>query len=440
MDARTIAVYIGAMVVLMIMSAYFSATETAFTSLNRIKIKNLAEDGDKHAKRVLELVEHFDKVLTTIHIGNNIVNIANTAVATVFFVALYGSYGPTVATVVMTVTVLIFGEISPKNLAKENAESFAMMSAPLLSVLMKLFAPFNWIFSQWKKFLFMIFKKKGDRSITEDELITMVEEAETEGSLESDQSELIQNAIEFDALEAVDVLTPRTEIEAIDIEMTEDEVAEIFLKTGFSRLPVYENDLDNILGVLNQKDFHNYIYHKDKTVSDFIKPVIYAPESMSAGVLLKRMQKEKCQIAIVVDEYGGTTGLVAMEDILEELVGEIYDEHEEVESQEITKLRNGSYRVLASANVEKMFDYFDDEDEESEATTVNGWVVRLIDKLPEVGDRFTYRSQKKIYEGHVTSADDRKANEINLTVRDIPEEDSDTDNTQQTRNQHTDRV
>jgi CBS domain containing-hemolysin-like protein len=255
----------------------------------------------------------------------------------------------------------------------------------------------------------------------------MVEEAETEGSLESDQSELIQNAIEFDALEAVDVLTPRPEIVAIDIEMTEDEIAEIFLKTGFSRLPVYENDLDNILGVLNQKDFHNYIYNKDKTVSDFIKPVVYAPESMSAAVLLKRMQKEKCQIAIVVDEYGGTTGLVAMEDILEELVGEIYDEHEEVESQEITKLRNGSYRVLASANVEKMFDYFDDEDEESDATTVNGWVVRLIDKLPEIGDTFSYRSQKKIYEGHVTSADDRKALEINLTVEDIPEEEEDTD-------------
>ena len=198
----------------------------------------------------------------------------------------------------------------------------------------------------------------------------------------------------------------------------------LFLKTGFSRLPVYENDLDNILGVLNQKDFHNYIYHKDKTVSDFIKPVIYAPESMSAGVLLKRMQKEKCQIAIVVDEYGGTTGLVAMEDILEELVGEIYDEHEEIESQEITKLQNGSYRVLASANVDKMFDYFDDEDEESEATTVNGWIVRLIDKLPETGDTFTYKSSKKIYTGKVTKADERKALEIILKVKDIPEDDT----------------
>lgn len=419
------AVYITAMVILMILSAYFSATETAFTSLSRIRIKNMADDGDKRAAKVLELTEHFDKVLSTILIGNNIVNIANTAVATVFFVALYGSYGPTVATVVMTVTVLIFGEISPKNLAKESPESFAMFSAPILSVLMKILAPFNWIFSQWKKLLFMIFKKKSDRSITEDELITIVEEAETEGSLESDQSELIQNAIEFDALQAEDVLTPRVDIEAIDIEMTEDEIADIFLKTGFSRLPVYEDDIDHILGVLNQKDFHNYIYHKDKTVSDFIKPVVFVAESMNAAVLLKRMQKEKCQIAIVVDEYGGTTGLVAMEDILEELVGEIYDEHEEIESQEITKLQNGTYRVLASANVEKMFDYFDDEDEESEATTVNGWVVRLIDKLPEIGDKFSYRSQKKIYEGRVTSADDRKANEINLTVTDIPEEESD---------------
>lgn len=419
------AVYIITMVILMIMSAYFSATETAFTSLSRIRLKNMADDGDKRAAKVLELTEHFDKVLSTILIGNNIVNIANTAVATVFFVALYGSYGPTIATVVMTVTVLIFGEISPKNLAKESPESFAMFSAPILSVLMKILAPVNWIFSQWKKLLFMIFKKKSDRSITEDELITIVEEAETEGSLESDQSELIQNAIEFDALQAEDVLTPRVDIEAIDIEMTEDEIADIFLKTGFSRLPVYEDDIDHILGVLNQKDFHNYIYHKDKTVSDFIKPVVFVAESMNAAVLLKRMQKEKCQIAIVVDEYGGTTGLVAMEDILEELVGEIYDEHEEIESQEITKLQNGTYRVLASANVEKMFDYFDDEDEESEATTVNGWVVRLIDKLPEIGDKFSYRSQKKIYEGRVTSADDRKANEINLTVTDIPEEESD---------------
>lgn len=415
------AVYIVAMVVLVIFSAYFSATETAFTSLNRIKIKNMADDGDKRARQVLELEEQFDKVLSTILIGNNIVNIANAAVATVFFVALYGSYGPTVATVVMTITVLIFGEISPKTLAKDRPESFAMFAAPLLSVLMVVFSPFNWLFSQWKKLLFKIFKKNDEDTITEDELITMVEEAETAGSLESDQSELIQNAIEFDDLKASDVLTPRVEMQAIDIEASEDEIADQFLKTGFSRLPVYKDDLDTILGVLNQKDFHNYIYHKDKTVSDFIKPVVFCGESMSAAELLKRMQKEKCQIAIVVDEYGGTMGLVAMEDILEELVGEIYDEHEEVESQEITKLQNGTYRVLASANVDKMFDYMGDDDEESDATTVNGWVVRLIDKLPESGDTFSYKSSKKEYIGKVTKADERKALEVIIKVKDLPE-------------------
>jgi len=419
------AVYIAAMAALLILSAYFSATETAFTSLNRIKIKNLAEDGDKKAKRVLDLTGRFDQVLSTILIGNNIVNIANTAVATVFFVSLYGSYGPTVTTVVMTVVVLIFGEISPKNLAKEYPERFAMFSAPIISLLMTLLAPLNFLFSLWKKFLFRFFGNKEGRTITEDEIKTMVEEAETEGSLESGQSELIQNAIEFDDLTAEDVLTPRVDVEAIDIEMTDDEIADIFLKTGFSRLPVYEEDLDSILGVLNQKDFHNYIYHKDKTVRDLIKPVVFAPETMNAAVLLKRMQKEKCQIAIVVDEYGGTTGLVAMEDILEELVGEIYDEHEEPESVEILPMGSGRYKVAAAANVEKMFDYFGDEDEESEATTVNGWVTRLIDKLPEVGDTFRYRSSKKIYEGKVTMADERKAIEITLSVRDIEEDEED---------------
>ena len=423
MDPHSLVIYIIAMATLLALSAYFSATETAFTSLNRIKIKNLADDGDKKAARVLDLVGQFDKVLSTILIGNNIVNIANTAVATVFFVALYGSYGPTVSTIVMTVVVLIFGEISPKNLAKENPESFAMLSAPIIKVLMTVFAPINYLFSLWKKLLFTIFKSKDDKSITEDEIKTMVEEAETEGSLHSSQSELIQNAIEFDALTAEDVLTPRVDIEAIDIEMTNEEIGQKFLDTGFSRLPVYEDDLDTILGVLNQKDFHNHINGKGGKVEDHIKPVLSVAESMNAAVLLKRMQNAKCQMAIVVDEYGGTTGLVTIEDIVEELVGEIYDEDEEIESDEIVKLSDGSYSIQASANVEKMFDRFGDEDEESEATTVNGWVTRIIDKLPEVGDTFRYETKKKIYEGRVTQADEKKATEIRLTVKDTAPED-----------------
>ena len=407
-------------IVLVICSAFFSATETAFTSANRIRLKNMANDGNRRAETALALIERYDELLSTILVGNNIANTANTAVATGVFVALYGHYGTVLSTVVMTLVVLVFGEVTPKTLAKEYPESVAMSTASLIHGLMILFTPVNWVFSSWKKLLLHA-AKGSEHNITEDELITIVEEAETEGSIPSDHSELIQNAIEFDGIEAWDVLTPRVEIEAVDIEMSKQEIADLFLKTGFSRLPVYEDDLDRILGVLNQKDFHNYIYHSAGTVAEYIKPVVFCAGSMKAFALLQMMQHRKCQIAIVIDEYGGTTGLVAMEDIIEELVGEIYDEHENVGTREITPLQDGSYRVLGLANLSKLFDYFD-EDEKVDAVTVNGWVVRELDNLPKVGDTFTYETRGKLFRGRVMKADDRKALEINLRVEDKEEE------------------
>lgn len=412
---------IGIIVVFLVLSAYFSATETAFTSINRIRLKNLANDGDKRAKRVLELEEKYDNLLSTILIGNNLVNIGMTAVATALFLTLYPKYGASISTIVVTIVVLIFGEISPKSLAKENSEAFAMFSAPMIKALMVILTPVNYLFSQWKRLLSKLFKVADSRAITEDELLTIVEEAETEGSIEAGQSELIQNAIEFNELEAWDVLTPRVDVKAIEIDSTKKDVAKMFMETGFSRLPVYEGDLDKILGVLNQKDFHNYISGSKKTISDYVKPVIYVAGSIKAADLLKKLQVNKCHIAIIVDEYGGTAGLVTMEDIIEELVGDIYDEHDEVESQEITQLQDGSYRVLCSTNVEKMFDYFDEE-VELDATTVNGWVVLQLDKLPKAGDTFEYEAGNKIFNGRVISADERKAIEINLTVTQKPEE------------------
>ena len=394
---------IGIIVVFLILSAYFSATETAFTSINRIRMKNLANDGDRRAKRVLELEEKYDNLLSTILIGNNLVNIGMTAVATALFLTLYPKYGASISTIVVTIVVLIFGEISPKSLAKENSEAFAMFSAPMIKVLMVLLTPVNYLFSQWKKLLSKLFKVADSRAITEDELLTIVEEAETEGSIEAGQSEL------------------RVDVKAIEIDSTKKDVAKMFMETGFSRLPVYEGDLDKILGVLNQKDFHNYISGSKKTISDYVKPVIYVAGSMKAADLLKKLQVNKCHIAIIVDEYGGTAGLVTMEDIIEELVGDIYDEHDEVESQEITQLQDGSYRVLCSTNVEKMFDYFDEE-VELDATTVNGWVVLQLDKLPKAGDTFEYEAGNKIFNGRVISADERKAIEINLMVTQKPEE------------------
>ena len=412
---------VGIIVACLIGSAYFSATETAFTSLNRIRLKNLANDGDQRAKKVLALEERYDNLLSTILIGNNLVNIGASAVATVIFVEMVPEYGATLSTIVVTIVVLIFGEISPKSMAKEHPESFASFSAPIISILMTILTPLNFLFGPWKKFLSKIFKVADSRAITEDELLTIVEEAETEGSIAAAQSELIQNAIAFNELEAWDVLTPRVDIEAIEIDATKKEVAKVFLETGFSRLPVYEGDLDKILGVLNQKDFHNYISGSKKTISDYVKPVIYVAGSMKAADLLKKLQINKCHIAIIVDEYGGTAGLVTMEDIIEELVGDIYDEHDEVESQEITLLQDGSYRVLCSTNVEKMFDYFDEE-VELDATTVNGWVVLQLDKLPAAGDTFSYRAGNKIFNGRVIQADDRKAIEINLRVEEAPQE------------------
>ena len=408
-------------VVLVIFSAYFSATETAFTSVNRIRIKNLANDGDKKAREVLDLTEKFDSMLSTILVGNNIVNIAMSAIATVLFMELYPVYGATIATAVITVLVLIFGEISPKSLAKENPEKFAMFSTPFLKFFMVLLAPVNWIFGCWKKLLAKLFNADGVNPITEDELLTIVEEAETEGSIDTDQSELIQNAIEFNDLEAWDVLTPRVDIKAIEIDETQDEIAELFLNTGFSRLPVYEDDLDNIVGVLNQKDFHNYIRGTDTPVSEYVKPVIFVAGSMKIAQLLKRLQTVKTHIAIIVDEYSGTSGLVTMEDIIEELVGEIYDEHDAAALQDIVQQQDGSYRVLCGTNIDKMFDYFDVE-EEIDATTVNGWVVLQIDKLPSVGDHFVYEADCKRFDVTVTKADQRKALEINMTVTELEEE------------------
>lgn len=415
MDGRGLAIPVILIIIFLIFSAFFSATETAFTSLNRVRLKNRANDGDKRAKETLELSLDYNKLLSTILIGNNIVNIALTATATLLFIRLYGSYGPTISTVVTTVIVLVFGEISPKNLAKESPEKFAMFATPATRVFMVLFTPLNWLFGQLKVLLSKLFKISSDDGITEEEILTMVEEAETEGRLEADQSELIQNAIEFNELEAWDVITPRVDIVAIDVEATKKETAKIFAETGFSRVPVYDGDLDRILGILNQKDFHNYVDGSKETISDYIKHVIYVAGSMKAAVLLKRLQVNKSHMAIIVDEYGGTAGLVTMEDIIEELIGDIYDEYDEEESSDIIQLQDGSYRVMCSANVEKMFDYFGEE-LELDVNTVNGWVVLQLDKLPESGDSFVYETDGKIFRGKVTKADEKKAIEINLRV------------------------
>lgn len=381
-------------IVCIIMSAYFSATETAFSSLNRIRIKNLAEKGNKKAALVLRMSDNYDSVLSTILIGNNIVNILSASLATVLFVSWLGEEaGPSVSTIVTTVIVLIFGEVSPKSIAKESPEKFAMFSAPFLRGLEVILTPFNFLFGQWKKLLSFVFKSEDDAGITEEEFLSIVEEAEHDGGIDAQESMLIKSAMSFTEQEVMDVLTPRIDICAVDTEATEDEIAEVFAETAYSRIPLYEETIDHIVGIIYQKDFHNYVFNKEKSVKDIIKPAIFVPTTKKIGNLLKELQQEKSHIAVVVDEYGGTVGIVTLEDILEELVGEIWDEHDEV-SQDIEKISESEYVISGYASLEKVAELFDielDEDEE-DIITVNGWVMNKLGKVPERDDTFTYKN------------------------------------------------
>lgn len=421
MEHHSTTAYI-AIVVLVIFSAYFSATETAFTSLNRARMKNLASDGDRRAKRVLKLSDHYDKLLITLLIGNNIVNVAMTAIATVVCVRRFGDAGATIATVAITVIVLIFGEITPKGLAKESAENFCMFASGLAQVLVVLLTPVNFVFSAWRTLILKLFHVSNDQNITEEELKTLVEEAETEGSIKADQRELIQNAIGFYGLTAEEVMTPRPEIRSIDIRADKEDIAAAFRESGYSRMPVCDDDLDSIQGILNQKDFYNDIYDGDATVSDEMKPMFFVAETMKISTLLKKLQAMQVHMAVVVDEYGGTQGLVTLEDIIEELVGEIYDEHDVIMSREVTELKNGSYRVMCNASLAKVLDFFGVTDESIDANTVNGWVVKCLDKLPQKGDTFEYVNGNVKLRGTVIRATERKALEIDVTVEELPDD------------------
>ncbi len=379
------------LVCLVFLSAYFSATETAFSSLNRIRLKNMASGGNRRAQTALSLSENYDELLSTILVGNNIVNIASASIATTLFVAaLGGSAGPTVSTVVMTVVVLIFGEVSPKSLAKENAESFAMFSAPLLRVLVVVLKPVNFLFTQLKKGLHKIFRVKSDYSMTDSELLTIVEEAEQGGGIDEDEGAMLRNVIEFDDIEAIDIMTPRVDVEAVSFDAKKDDVAALFRSTGFSRLPVYKETIDSIIGVIHEKDFYSFVWDTQQEIDSIIKPAEFIPPSMKVSALLKSLQQSKSHIAVIIDEFGGTEGIVTLEDVLEELVGEIWDEHDRVVQQGFQKVKEGEYRVFCSADLDDLFEFFHISCE-TEASTINGWILENLDRIPAEGDVFAYQ-------------------------------------------------
>ena len=389
MDSSSIGIIV-ALVLLVIVSAYFSATETAFSSLNKIRLRNMADDGNRKAEATLRLAEDFDRLLSTLLVGNNIVNITAATLGTLFFTKLSPEYGATISTVVLTLVILTFGEISPKTIAKENAESWAMVSTPFLRVLSTVLRPLTILFSLLQKGIGKLFHASGDRGITEDELITMVSTAEDEGGLDQNESRLIRSAIEFGDMEVEEILTPRVDIVSISDQASAKELDELISSNRFSRIPVWRGSIDTIIGMIHEKDFHEAELEDNDSWTHLISPVIYVTPTSPVADLLYEMQRRKMHMSVVVDEYGGTEGLVTLEDILEELVGEIWDEHDEV-VERIRKVEDGSYLISCSASIDDVFQLFDlrmDDD----MTTLSAWVIDSLGHIPKIGDQFTYEN------------------------------------------------
>ena len=376
--------------VCLIGSAYFSATETAFLSMNKTRMKTLAEKGNKRAETALDLSDKYDKLISTILIGNNIVNILLSSLATVLFVKLLGDMGATVSTIVTTVAVLIFGEITPKSIAKDFPESFAMFSAPFMRILLVFLTPLNILFSAWKKLISKLFASKEDDRMSQEELLMFVEEVQQDGSIDTDEGDLIKNAIEFTDRTAEDILTHRVDLEAVPTDATKEDIAHKFTETRFSRLLVFSETIDKIVGVINQKDFYVGQGMTRKSVEEITTQPLFIHRSEKISDLLKLLQQEKSHIAVVLDDYGGTLGIVTMEDILEELVCDIWDEHDEV-VEDFREVSEDTCIVDCSINFYDFCARYD-IDSDTNSISLGGWITEQMGKIPEEGDEFEYEN------------------------------------------------
>ena len=405
------------MAVCLALSAYCSATETAFSSANTTRLRTLAEKGSGNAALALKLLEQYDRLLSTILIGNNIVNIATASIGTVLFVRHYGDAGATISTVVVTVVVLIFGEISPKSIAKDCAEKCAMLSAPILRVLIWVLMPLNLLFSLWKKLLAKVFRLNTDSKMSQEELLMLVDEVQQDGSIDRDEGELLKNAIGFSEQEAQDILIHRVDLAALPVTASKEEVAALFTQTKYSRLLIYQDSIDHILGTVHQKDFYVGCGVTDQPLSDIISPPVFALENEPIRALLKKLQQAKTHVAVVVDEYGGTCGIVTMEDILEELVGEIWDEHDE-EEVFLRKIAPDTWLVDAGMDFDDFAEFFQLKTD-SEMVSVSGWVMEQFGRVPEAGDSFVFESLTV----RVTRVENHRIEEIQVTREESAEPD-----------------
>lgn len=391
-----------AIAILVILSAFFSGTETAYSCANKIKLKSMAALGKKHAKSVLAFADQkYDKLVTAILVGNNIVNITASALGTILFGQLIAdaNIATTVSTAVLTVVVLLFGEITPKYLASVYPERFCFFFYPLMQLFYWILTPIGRIFDWYKTGLAKVFKLKKDESVTDEELRSLVDEAEEDGTLKEDESELVRSALEFDDLKVEDILVPRVDVFAANENASMDEIREIFEKTGYSRLPVYKDTIDNVIGLIHERDFYSGYIKGETDIGHLVQDIVFTSEYTRISVLLKQLQKRKIHMAAVSDEYGGLVGIVTLEDILEELVGEIWDEHDEEEVL-YGKVGDDEYWVDGKCELADFFALYETEDEEREidyengeyeSNTVGGLVTELYGAIPPVGEVVRYK-------------------------------------------------
>ena len=412
--------YLLTLIVLILLSGVFSAVETSFSSASKIRLRSMANDGNESAKKVLKILDHFDRFLTTILIGNNVVNIASATIGTVLFTRYFQANGPTISTIVMTIVVLLFGEMTPKSIAKMIPERFSCAMVGFVQVMVFLLFPLTWLLSGWKWLMSKLIPIEEDDGDITDDLITMVDEAEKEGDLQEHESSLISAAIEFRDLEVKEVFTPRVDIVAVDVNEDLKEIEETFRINSYSRLPVYEETIDHIIGVIHEKDFYDLLYHKKDDLHSIITKVINTSPNTHIYELMQILQREKLHMAVVLDEWGGTDGLITLEDIVEELVGEIWDEHDVVE-EFYTKISDNEYLVKGEAEVDDLFERFDievKEEEEDDYNSVSGWAIAQLGHIPEVGESFQFENLFV----QITKADNRKVNEVRIRVEEKEQE------------------
>ena len=409
-----------AILILLMLSAYFSASETAFSSANKKRLKALAEKGSRTAERAVRIAERGELMLSAVLIGNNIVNIVLAALTTVLFIRICGNedMATTLAAISATLLVLIFGEITPKCVALGTPERVAILSAPLLQILMFLTAPLCRLFTWWQGAVGRLFKFEQQEKMSSEELLMVVDEFQQEGSINNNEVALLRNAIEFPELDAKDILTPRVKVAAVAIDSSKEEIAAMFSKTKFSRLIVYKENIDNIIGVIHQKNFYNGVGIADKSIAQMISPTIFVSTifvstTEKISTILKKLQQKQAQVAVVLDEFGGTYGIITMEDVLEELVGEIWDELDQVTTP-FQKISDTVERVDGAVELADFCNHFNVEIE-SEMVSLSGWVMEYLHSLPKPGDNFTYEhlqiSVLKVEQRCITS----------LEVRILPE-------------------